>query len=257
MRTADVVRVFTKGDTGGNLLGVVTDLGGLDAASMQAIATYLGYSETIFIDAGEPRPVRIFTPATELPFAGHPLVGAAWSLGGSGSMVCGIGEAPFTADDDGSAVVLPMSRDVERADAGEIAAIASLPPPERAWWARMPIPYLLVEVADSGTVAAARPDIAALAATEAGEATLLFARAGGSVRARFFAPGLGVDEDPATGSAAVALASVLIDEGEATGSLIIDQGTEIGHPSRIGVSWSDGRVTLRGSVRPEASRQVP
>ena len=82
MRHCYVLRVFTRGGEGGNHLGVVTDTTGLADVTMQAIATALGFSETIFIDwraVGDPR-VRIFTPAAELAFAGHPLVGALVSF---------------------------------------------------------------------------------------------------------------------------------------------------------------------------------
>ena len=81
----DVVRVFTRGEIGGNHLGIVSD--GIDRSKedMQAIATEVGFSETIFLlDAGR---VRIFTPFDELDFAGHPLVGAAWWLAHAGTRV--------------------------------------------------------------------------------------------------------------------------------------------------------------------------
>jgi trans-2,3-dihydro-3-hydroxyanthranilate isomerase len=257
MRHVDVVRVFTDGDRGGNHLGIVTDLEGLHDATMQAIAAELGYSETIFVDRStDPAPVRIFTPTTELPFAGHPLVGAAWSLGAEGAMACGIGVVAFRADPRGASVDIAMTRDVSGTDADGIAAAARFPSPVRAWWAHMPIPYLVVEVTDPQLVIGADPDIAALSQTEAGEATLLFARSGDAIRARFFAPGLGVDEDPATGSAACALAAVLAHEGEGRGTATISQGTEIGHPSEIYISWSEGLIVLAGSVAAEAPRRV-
>jgi len=94
---------------------------------------------------------------------------------------------------------------------------------------------------------AARPDAGRLAG-ERWEGTLLFSRAAGAVKARFFAPALGVREDPATGSAAVALASALSFAGEKEGSLVIDQGDEIGAPSRISLRWGGGMVTVGGSV---------
>src|SRR5450755_1773290 len=80
MTTVRVLRVFT--DTAGergNLLGVVRDAGSIDRSRRQAIAAELGYSETVFIE--QEASVQIFTPAAELPFAGHPLVGSAWLLG--------------------------------------------------------------------------------------------------------------------------------------------------------------------------------
>ena len=97
--TCHVLRVFTRGELGGNHLGVVTDLTGLDSDSMQTIATELGFSETTFVDTdvGDVPFVRIFTPSMEIPFAGHPLVGTAWVLRTLGPGVgdrlrCGIGE---------------------------------------------------------------------------------------------------------------------------------------------------------------------
>jgi trans-2,3-dihydro-3-hydroxyanthranilate isomerase len=258
MRTAAVVRVFTRGSEGGNHLGVLTEVTGLDRDAMQGIAAHLGYSETIFLDRHpDETAARIFTPTTELPFAGHPLVGAAWTLGGEGVLVCGIGRIRYAADRDGATVSVPMTRTVHTADASDIASQARLPAPVRAWWAHMPIPYLIVEVATEKEVAAATPDVGALATTEAGEATMLFARDGDAVRARFFAPGLGVDEDPATGSAAAGLAAVLWSEGEGEGSVVITQGVEIGHPSEIRVEWDGPTVRLGGSVRSEGGRELP
>ena len=80
MRSCHVLRVFTRGDVGGNHLGVVNDASGLDTDAMQGVAADLGFSETVFLhDRGSDGPfVRIFTPAAEMQFAGHPLVGAAW-----------------------------------------------------------------------------------------------------------------------------------------------------------------------------------
>lgn len=253
-----MVRVFTRGAEGGNHLGVVTDVAGLEGASMQAIAAHLGFSETIFLDGNvDEVAVRIFTPTTELPFAGHPLVGSAWVLGGQGVLVCGVGRIPYAADRDGATVRVPMATTVVRADASDIASHARLPEPVRAWWAHMPIPYLVVQAAAAEDVASATPDIGALAATEARDATMLFARDGDAVRARFFAPGLGVDEDPATGSAAAGLAAVLRSEGETEGSAVITQGVEIGHPSEIRIEWDGDTVALCGSVRPEDARELP
>jgi PhzF family phenazine biosynthesis protein len=81
LRQCYVLRVFTRGDEGGNHLGVIVDLTALDAPMMQTIAVDLAFSESVFIDAsGDVPHCRIFTPTAELAFAGHPLVGAAWLL---------------------------------------------------------------------------------------------------------------------------------------------------------------------------------
>ena len=261
MRPGHVLRVFTRGDEGGNHLGVVTDIMGIDDEGMQAIATELGFSETIYIDwreEGTPM-ARIFTPAVELPFAGHPLVGAAWVLSAIGpgtvdSIECGVGVIPFRSAGTTTWIDTPMSHAVEDApDAAEIAAAALLPEPERAWRAMMPVPYLVLEVDSAETVAGAQPDIDRL--DEAGGGmTYLMAREGDTVRARFFAPGAGVPEDPATGSAAAALAAVRFHEGETEGSVRIDQGAEIGHPSTIMLRWTGEHASLGGEVRRDEVR---
>ncbi len=245
MRSARVIRVFTRGDLGGNHLGVVTDVTGLDTQSMQQIAAELGFSETIFLwprESGIPM-VRIFTPVAEMAFAGHPLVGAAWTVGvadegATDRLECGVGEIPFRVEGERVWVDTPMVTDVERAaDGVEIATAAGLPTTGRTWWARMPLPYLVIEAPSAVAVAAASPDFGVLLAGPAGEAAYLLARDGARVKARFFATGLGVPEDPATGSAASALAAVLAFEGELNGSLSIVQGDEIGHPSTIELAW--------------------
>lgn len=258
MRDCQVLRVFTRGEAGGNHLGVVTDVAGLAEEAMQEIAAGLGFSETVFLDCARPVPAaRIFTPAAEIPFAGHPLVGAGWVLGTMGPwrrVACGIGEVPFRTEGDRVWIEVATSRDVEGA-AREAAGGAGLPTAARAWMVRLPLRYLLLEAATAGAVEASRPDFGRLAA-ERWEGTLLFARAAGTVKARFFAPALGVPEDPATGSAAVALASALTFAGEKEGSLVIDQGDEVGAPSSISLSWSGGMVLVGGTVRRDEVRRL-
>ncbi|HUU62147.1 MAG TPA: PhzF family phenazine biosynthesis protein [Acidimicrobiia bacterium] len=258
MGDCQVLRVFTRGEVGGNHLGVITDVAGLAGAAMQEIAAGLGFSETVFLDCTRPVPLaRIFTPAAEIPFAGHPLVGAGWVLGAMGPgrrVACGIGEVPFHTGGDGAWIEVAASREVEEVSSST-AAGAGLGGAARAWMVRLPLRYLLLEVPTAVAVEAVRPDFGRLAA-ESWEGTLLFARAGGAVKARFFAPALGVAEDPATGSAAVALASALASAGEREGSLVIDQGDEVGAPSRISLRWSGGMVTVGGTVRRDEVRAL-
>jgi trans-2,3-dihydro-3-hydroxyanthranilate isomerase len=248
--------VFTRGEVGGNHLGVVTEGADLEEAAMQEIAAELGFSETVFLDCTGPVPVaRIFTPVAEIPFAGHPLVGAGWVLGTMGSwrrVTCGIGEVPFRVEGDGAWIEVAAPREVEEASP-ETAIGAALPSAARAWVVWLPLRYLLLEVPTAAAVEAARPDMGRLAA-EPWEGTLLFARSAGAVKARFFAPAVGVPEDPATGSAAVALAAVFAFAGEKEGSLVIDQGDEVGAPSRILLWWSGGMATVGGTVRADEVR---
>ena len=260
MRHCQVLSVFTRDGAGGNPLGVITDVTGLDGAAMQAIATGLGFSETVFLDStrpGAPR-ARIFTPAAEIPFAGHPLVGAGWVLGAMGPgtvrrVACGIGEIPFRFEGDRVFIEVPLPREVESVAAAP--GPVGLPEAQRAWQVSLPLRYLLLEAGAPEVVAGAHPDFALLAEAP-WEGTLLFARSAGAVKARFFAPAVGVPEDPATGSAAVALAAALAYAGEAEGALVVDQGDEVGAPSRLEVVWGGGIVAVGGTVRSDEVRML-
>ena len=240
---------------------MVNDLTGLDDQTMQTIAAELGFSETVFIDwmdEGTPH-VRIFTPAIEMPFAGHPLVGSAWVLGSLGpdtvtEMTCGVGSIPFRSDVDSAWIDTPLVSDVRVADDGAaIATAAGLPQPSRAWWAMMPLPYLILDLGTAEAVSKASPDIPKLAELDAGM-TYVIGSQGDDLRVRFFAPGAGVPEDPATGSAASAYAAVRLFEDEQEGAVTIHQGEEIGHPSTIQLVWAPDRATLGGSVRRDEVR---
>lgn len=254
-RPCHVVRVFTRGTAGGNHLGVVNDVSGLGTKAMQAIASDLGFSETIFVDWQDPdrAPVtRIFTPGMELSFAGHPLVGAAWVLcrlgpgARAGSLECASGVVRYRGEDDLTWVDVPFGFDAAPPDdTAEITHRAGLPDPARTWRLLMPKEYLIAEYDTADAVASAAPDMHVLAERFG---LLIFARSGRSVRARFFAPRGGVPEDPATGSAAVALAAALRSVGEPTGELTIRQGEEIGHPSTIELVWDQRRASIGGTV---------
>ncbi len=251
MRHCYVLSVFTRGDEGGNPLGVVTDVSGLSSRVMQEVATDLGFSETIYVDwrdGGIPQ-VRIFTPSVELPFAGHPLVGAAWVLGrlgpgGPGALRCQIGEMPYRVDGDTSEVRCPGGQPVFGGP-GEESGIVS------DFTVEMPMRYRLLQLDDPAAVGAFEPG------REDGE-TYVWAwePRGHGVKARFFAAGLGVAEDPATGSAAVALSQALSRMGMDAGSVEIHQGDEMGAPSTIRLSWDSDGVTIAGSVVRRETREL-
>lgn len=247
--TVRVVRVFTRDGGGGNPLGIHD--GVLDDPAMQSIATTLGYSETIFIDAAADdgvADVRIFTPASELPFAGHPLVGATWYVATPQATValrCGIGVvAGHRPTEDSASIEVAYLPTVERTTAPDTTA---------AWIAAMPLPYEVHQLAGPD-------DVAAYELEDRPAHRLIWARADGgdepSVRARFFAPVMGVDEDPATGSAAVALAAVLRHEGQSSGALTINQGAEIGCPSRIDLSWTARDTVIGGTIADDGLRTI-
>lgn len=254
MRAVQVVRVFTRGAEGGNHLGVVNDVVGLDDELMQRIATDLGFSETVYVDWADPTTVpflRIFTPGSELPFAGHPLVGTAWIMSELGpsagsTLECGIGEVAYRREGDVVWVDVAFQIDVAAED--DTAAVArdcGLPDPQRTWCLLLPKEYLVAEYPDADTIAGLDPDIEAMGDRFG---LYVFARDAGKVRARFFAPNVGVPEDAATGSAAIALAYALSMAGEAQGAVDIEQGEEIGHPSLIRLEWGGQQASIGGTV---------
>lgn len=257
-RDVHVLRVFTRGEAGGNHLGVVMELAGLDDEGMQGIAADLGFSETAFVDteSGAVPYVRIFTPGMEIPFAGHPLVGAAWALDalgpGIGRMLrCGVGEVGVRIDGRRVWIDTGLGQPVRDAGSMDLPRRAGLPRPDAAWLVEMPGSYLLVEYPDAETIAALDPEMEPLRDVFG---TLAFARTGPAIRSRFWAPGAGVPEDPATGSAAVALAAAFVARGEPAGRVAIDQGEEIGFPSRIELSWSADSASIGGTTVHDETR---
>jgi trans-2,3-dihydro-3-hydroxyanthranilate isomerase len=249
-----VVRVFTRGPEGGNHLGVVTDVSGLSERVMQEVAADLGFSETVFVDwrdGGVPI-VRIFTPARELPFAGHPLVGASWVLnmlgpGGVDAIRCAVGDCATRVSGDVVSVAAPrVDRFVRSCPidvTGWVTAVDAVT-------VAMPLEYHVLQVATPAEVAAVGPP-------DLSQEVYLWAEAGDdTVKARFFAPEMGVVEDPATGSAAVALATVLTSRGRSSGHIEIHQGDEIDAPSTIHLTWDGLHIEVAGTVVKDEVREL-
>lgn len=251
-----VVRVFTVGNVGGNALGVVTDSSGLDTAEMQGIAAELGFSETTFTHwpAGEAPSLRIFTPAAEMPFAGHPLVGTAWVLNQVAPverLIIQIGKVSVRFEEDLVWVgPPPIDQPVQQVPVAEVEALGV--PATWAWRVEVPSDYLVAEVGSEADLLAARPGAEAL--SEAADGFYVFY--GRSLtRSRFFAPRLGVYEDPATGSAAVALCAVRRSLGAETGTEHIVQGLP-GALSEIHMKWDGLEVELGGTVVLDEVREL-
>lgn len=251
MRHCYVLRVFTRGDSGGNPLGVVTDVTGLDGEKMQRIAFDLGFSETVFIDwrtGGVPE-AHIFTPTTELPFAGHPLVGAAWVLSVLGPGItdcirCQVAPVRFRVDGDAVWIAPPLDQPVR----ASTQALEGIQPVDQVT-VDMPLPYTVAQLETPGQVRSITG-----APAEGAVYVWAWEEPGVSVKARFFAGELGVVEDPATGSAAVALAAALTHAGVDEGDIEIHQGDEIDAPSSILLQWGPGRVGVGGTVRRDEVR---
>ena len=246
MRHCYVLRVFTKDGEGGNHLGVVPDVTGLTRDGMQSIAADLGFSETVFLDwreGGNPT-ARIFTPARELPFAGHPLVGAAWVLtrigpGGPDCIECQVGDVSIENIGDATWIQPPFGQPVSSVSGEFGGGTTQIHASEVA----MPLPYRVIELVSPDEVSAAVPT-----GTEEMVYVWAWEEPDSRIRSRFFAGGHGIVEDPATGSAAVAFAASMTARGITSGEVVIHQGAEIGHPSEIYLTWDGPHVRLGGRV---------
>jgi trans-2,3-dihydro-3-hydroxyanthranilate isomerase len=260
----DVVDVFTDRPYAGNPLAVVHGAADLTTGQMQAIAAEFGLSETAFplppTTAGPHYRLRIFTPARELPFAGHPSVGAAWVLaraglvpGGDVVQECGAGLLPVNVDEWGARVTGGAPAVGTFLDGGVLAAAVGLgdddlDPDVPAGVAEAGVPFVFLPVGPDA-VARARPNATLLRAAAKGHtgvAVVCFDRGDRRAHVRVFAPEVGVVEDPATGSAAVALGVFLVARellpGDGETTFTVAQGAEIGRPSELGVlvEASDG-----------------
>ena len=244
-----VVDVFTDRPLTGNQLAVFTDARDLDEGTMQLLAREMNFSESVFVvpatrDDADVR-IRIFTPQVELPFAGHPTLGSAFVLGAPLQKIVirletGSGVVPVELERDGPRIVFgrmeqPIPSWNEEPNAKAILAALGVGesglPVERY---DLGPGHVYIELGSPADVAALQPDVGALGrATSDGVNT--FARDDGRWKTRMFAPGAGVVEDPATGSAAGPLAVHLARHGRiACGEQIeISQGAEINRPSTL------------------------
>lgn len=270
--------VFTTRPFGGNPLAVVLDAQGLDDAAMQQIAREFNLSETVFVlppkAPGHRARIRIFTVAHEMPFAGHPTVGTAVLLALEdklakgqflieetiGPIKCEVAtQGPGTRK--GSAVfTVPRRAELEEVNLSREACAdaLNLDPSDIGFDAHRPVvasagvPFLFIPLSNLTALARARPDEAAfIAALGAfGEALYLYTldeEGDADFRSRMFSPGLGTEEDPATGAAAAAFPAVILDaENHVDGhhKVRIDQGFEMGRPSRVdlGFTVKDGKL---------------
>ncbi len=270
--------VFTETRFGGNQLAVLPEAAGLSDVQMQKIAREFNFSETTFVfpaEAGYTRRVRIFTPKTELPFAGHPNVGTAFALAAAGEF--GPIETSMTVTFEEKAGLVPLSihpREGGRiwcelsapqrlslgktVSASTLAAAVSLAAEDIVASTHLPqvasvgLPFLMAELTNRGALERARIQMHGLDALVAEDVTPdihLYTLAAGEfdIRARMFAPLDGVPEDPATGSANCALAGLLSHYDEAASGSFrwrIAQGVEMGRPSILDASAEKSEGTV-------------
>jgi trans-2,3-dihydro-3-hydroxyanthranilate isomerase len=253
----------------------------LSTGQMQSIAREFNLSETTFPlppTAAADYRLRIFTPAAEIAFAGHPSIGTAWVLArdgalGHGDVVqeCGAGRLPVTVDAAGARLTGGDPTTRGDLDPFPLLAAVGLEPSDLsgsapAGMAGAGADFAFLAVVPDA-VARARPDLSAIASFDVaqGLAVFSFDAAGRSAHVRIFAPALGIPEDPATGSAALALGVFLVwrellpADGES--AFVIDQGAEIGRPSRlsctvIAAAAQAVRTTVHGTVAPVSSGQI-
>jgi trans-2,3-dihydro-3-hydroxyanthranilate isomerase len=263
-----IADVFTDTPLEGNPLAVFTEASEIPAVSMQRIAREMNLSETVFVlpaESGGDARVRIFTPAAELPFAGHPILGTAIFLaehGGSTSVTLETGAGP---------VEVTMELAAGRIVSGQMAQpIPTWQPYDRTAelfaalgvnGSNLPVElyqngprHLSVALETEAEVAALAPDLSALARLGSMSFST-FAGSGENWKTRVFCPGMGVPEDPATGSAAGPLAVHLARHGriEYGRQIRISQGAEIGRPSTLlaevrGSGDQIDRVLVAGSA---------
>jgi trans-2,3-dihydro-3-hydroxyanthranilate isomerase len=243
-----VVDVFTDVALTGNQLAVFTDARDLSGETMQALALEIGFSESTFVlppEQGGTARVRIFNPAHEMPFAGHPVLGTAWVLAqplqlGVVELETGAGIVPVELDRDesGGLVFGRMTQPVPTVEPHpDTDALLAALDVERS---QLPIErydngvlHTFVALESFEEVARLRPDLNALAALEV--KANCFAGSEALWKLRMFAPSVGVNEDAATGSAAGPLACHLCRHGlvEWGEWIEISQGVEIGRPSTL------------------------
>jgi len=270
--------VFTPTRFGGNPLAVLPEAEGLSSEQMQKIAREFNFSESTFVFPHEgalSRRVRIFTPATEVPFAGHPNIGTAFVLATHGAFGEIEDSITVTFEEKADSVPIDIVRQKSgalrcklaaperftlgaRVSVGEVAAALNLNDEDIVLSTHQPqvasvgLPFLFVEVKDREALARAKANLDAierLAEVGITPDIYFYARSDDEfdIRGRMFAPLDGVPEDPATGSACCALAGLLgsLDERE-RGELNwrIAQGVEMGRPSLLEVSAEkrDGEV---------------
>jgi len=268
--TADV---FTERAFGGNQLAVLPDARGLTDEQMLAVTREFNYSESVFVlppdDASNTRRLRIFTPGGELPFAGHPTLGAAHVLAAIGEILLdadparivfeeGVGPVRVAVrHDDG----VPVSAQLTAAQPPEygpkppthhaLARVLSIDANEIGGEGLTPravscgVPFLMVPLRDRAALGRAEIDLdqwaQVLADFWAPHVYLVCGdpeRPGSDLRARMFAPGMGIVEDPATGAAATALAGYLgafDNRSDGTRRWVVEQGVEMGRPSILHV----------------------
>lgn len=267
-----VYDVFTDTAFGGNQLAVFSDARGIPEGMLQSIAAEFNFSEVTFVyppqNPNHTARVRIFTPTSEVDFAGHPVIGTVIALSGLGyasPMVLELGIGPLPCSiDDGSArftTSVPLEQ-ISKPDPALVATALGLPLSAICTDTHMPVqaslglPFILVELDSHASLAKCVPNIEAI--REGAKrypsgldfAIFAYVREGDQISSRMFAPLDNIPEDPATGSASATLAALLTGIIGAPQSLTFAQGVQMGRPSHIKATTTQNptRVTIAGQA---------
>ena len=264
------VDVFTRSALGGNPVAVVLDAEGIDANDMQRLAAWTNLSETAFVltptQAGADYRLRIFTPAHELRFAGHPTVGAAHAVLEAGSVrgdaahltqECGAGLLALRTEGSGperrifvrvpeAKVLRDRAVDVDALGRALGAPVVAVPPPLVIDVGPV---WLVAQIAEEKVLRSLAPDMAALAALSRDGGVTLFALGsvtGADVTVRSFAPAGGIPEDPVCGSGNICVAAYLRHFGRAQSAYVARQGMQLGRDGRVSMRVSAEAIELGG-----------
>ena len=267
--------VFTSVPLRGNPLAVVHDATGLGDAQMADIARWTNLSETTFLlppdDPGADYRVRIFTPGGELPFAGHPTLGSchAWLAAGGVPrdpavvvQQCGVGRVRVRRDGPAdaprlafAAPALRRTGPVEPALCAQVIASLGLRDDQllQLEWVDNGPGWMAALLPDAAAVLALKPDFAAMRGLKLGVVGAHPAGSECQFEVRAFVPGLGVPEDPVTGSLNAGLAQWLIAAGLAPERYVAAQGAALGRAGRVFVAREGADIWIGGAVCPVIS----
>lgn len=260
----EILNVFTtNAANSGNQLAVVYPDRELTKEQMQAIAFDFNFSETVFIF--DHYDLRIFTPKSELPFAGHPSIGAAWSVHQTTkfknfSLKVPLGILSIEANPSGARLTYPGSPIVKNFE-GDLDHVLKHCSVESSQVHRDQVrlvnsgpEFLVMPLKSHSALKKAVPPVTT---KDPLKCYFVFQEDPTTYHVRMFAPVLSVSEDPATGSAACALAGFLRDAmNEASGKRRVFQGLEMGRPSEIGISWNKKEIFLEGLVSKWATGEI-
>jgi PhzF family phenazine biosynthesis protein len=270
-RRIHTVDVFTNVPLMGNPVAVILDGEGLSDAEMQAIASWTNLSETTFVlpatEAGAHYTLRIFTPRSELPFAGHPTIGSVHAILAAGLATptdrklvqqCGVGLVEIAVPDDwrsaGVSFRLPPHTSAPAPDPETLHRALGAPAPfvHPPHIVDVGPRWVIAQYPDEASVRALAPDYAALAAYDHAHGSTgltVFAETGqGGIVTRSFAPADGVNEDPVCGSGNGAAAAYRLDHGaaQAGDSYAASQGREVGRDGHVRVTYAADGIHIGG-----------